>query len=261
MWRPNQSVVQVPDLAPVSKGLQKWNLLQKLGSKKGKKVRVQALRWKRPSAVGDECISSRRSDLFKLSHHLLLYNYNGGKNQQGCAFALSVQLQKLRFTGLNETKAGLVLADVMSLLGCELFSRTIITRLCLALSTKLNIVSKTEKTLCMCEVCHNWKWEKKNLVKGVLNLRIDFTINLNELQFSSLKFLACFWSDKFVSVFIWEQNWSVTGISVFSVMCLNVFMCVCAWVCDCVGVLSFSPLQFTAIWLADLLPCSYANAS
>lgn len=37
---------------------------------------------------------------------------------------------------LNETKAGLVLADVMSLLGCVLFSRTIITCLCLALSTK-----------------------------------------------------------------------------------------------------------------------------
>lgn len=98
---------------------------------------------------------SRRSDLFKLSHHLLLYNYNGGKNQQDCAFTLSVQLQKLRFTGLNETKAGLVLADVMSLLACVLFSRTIITRLCLALSIKLNIVSKTEKTLCMCGVYHN----------------------------------------------------------------------------------------------------------
>lgn len=135
---------------------------------------------------------------------------------------------------LNETKAGLVLADVMSLLGCVLFSRTIITCLCLALSTKLNIVSKTEKTLCMCEVYHNWKWEKKNLVKCVLNLRIDFTINLNELQFMFLIWQVC---ERVYLRAKLKCDWNQC-IFRYVFKCFHMCVCMSVWLCGCVKLLT-----------------------
>lgn len=142
---------------------------------------------------------------------------------------------------LNETKAGLVLADVMSLLGCVLFSRTIITCLCLALSTKLNIVSKTEKTLCMCEVYHNWKWGKKKSCKTCSQFKDRFhnqskwaAVQCTEIPRMFLIWQVC---ERVYLRAKLKCDWNQC-IFRYVFKCFHMCVCMSVWLCGCVKLLT-----------------------